>query len=106
MFKKKVGRKLENDYKEPPNFVLWAQTYDEGHRWGILTSNGSKALNIVFRVERTLSVAAIMEGTWYKCAKWFDQREIEALNLHRACKQWSNKNDDILAKYDDKTGSC
>jgi hypothetical protein len=28
-FLKKVGRILENDDKEPPNFVSWAQTYDE-----------------------------------------------------------------------------
>jgi hypothetical protein len=30
---------------------------------GIKTSNGSEALNSVFRVERTLPVAAIVEGT-------------------------------------------
>jgi hypothetical protein len=86
-FFKKVGRILENDDKERPNFASWAQTYDGGHRWGIMTSNGSEALNSVFRFERTLPVAAIMEGTWYKCAKWFDKREMEALILHRACKQ-------------------
>jgi hypothetical protein len=68
-FLKKVGRRLENDDKEPPNFVLCAQTYDGGHRCGIMTSNGSEALNSLFRVERTLSVAVIMQGTWYKCAK-------------------------------------
>jgi hypothetical protein len=56
-----------------------------------MTSNGSEALNSVFRVERTLPVAAIMEGTWYKCAKWFDKREMEALNLQRAGKQWPKK---------------
>jgi hypothetical protein len=29
-----------------------------------MTNNGSEALNSIFRVERILSVAAIMEGTW------------------------------------------
>jgi hypothetical protein len=71
-----------------------------------MTSNGSEALNSVFRVERTLPVAAIMEGTWYKCVKWFDKREMESLNLHRAYKQWLKKIDDILAKREDKAGSC
>jgi hypothetical protein len=52
----------------------------------IMTNNGSEALNSVFRVERILPVAAIIEGTWYKYAKWFYKREMEALNLHRACK--------------------
>jgi hypothetical protein len=86
-FLKKVGRRLENDDKEPPSLALWAQTYDGGHRWGIMISNDSEALNSVFRVERALPVAAIMEGIWYKYAKWFDKREMEALNLHRVCKQ-------------------
>jgi hypothetical protein len=54
---------------------------------GIMTNNDSEVLNSVFRVERTLPVTAIVEETWYKCAKWPDKREIEALNLHRACKQ-------------------
>jgi hypothetical protein len=106
IFLKKVGRRLENDDKEPPNFASWAQSYDGGHRLGIMTSNGSEALNSVFRVERTLPVAAIVEGTWYKCAKWFDKREMKALNLHKACKQWPKKIEDILTKYDDKAGSC
>jgi hypothetical protein len=91
--------------KKSPNFALWAQTYDGGHRWGIMTNNGSEALNSAFRVEQTLPVAVIMEGTWYKCAKWFDKREMEALNLYRACKQCSKKIDDILKKRDDKVGS-
>jgi hypothetical protein len=86
MILKKIGRRLENDDKEHPNFSSWAQTYDGGHRWGIMTSNDSEALNSIFIFERTLSVTAIMKGTWYKCAKWFDKREIEVLNLHRACK--------------------
>jgi hypothetical protein len=52
-----------------------------------MTSNGSEALNSVFKVKRTLPVAAIMEGTWYKCVKWFDKREMKALNMQRAGKQ-------------------
>jgi hypothetical protein len=28
---KKVGRRLENDDKKPPNFASWAQTNDGGH---------------------------------------------------------------------------
>jgi hypothetical protein len=55
-FFKKIGRRLKNDDKEPPNFASWAQTYDGGHRWGIMTSNGSEALNNVLRVERGINV--------------------------------------------------
>jgi hypothetical protein len=51
-----------------------------------MTNNGLEALNSVFKVERTLSVATIMEGTWYKYAKWFDKREMEPLRgiIYRA----------------------
>jgi hypothetical protein len=46
-----------------------------------MISNDSKALNSLFRVGRTLSIATIVERTWYKYAKWFDKREMEALNI-------------------------
>jgi hypothetical protein len=48
-----VERRLENDNKEPHNFISLTQTYDGGHRWGIMTSNGSEVLNSLFRVERS-----------------------------------------------------
>jgi hypothetical protein len=51
-FLKNIGRKLKNDDKEPFNFISCVQTYDGGHRWGIMTSNDLKALNSLFRVER------------------------------------------------------
>jgi hypothetical protein len=58
----------------------WTQHLDGGlNRWGIMTSNGSKSLNNVFRITRQLSVCAIIENTWYKCVEWFyKRREITA----------------------------
>jgi hypothetical protein len=36
-FFKKVRRRLENDGKERPNFASWAQIYDGGHRWDVMS---------------------------------------------------------------------
>jgi hypothetical protein len=48
----------------------WAQHLDGGlNRWGIMTSNGSKTLNNVFKIARQLSVCAIVENTWHKCVE-------------------------------------
>jgi hypothetical protein len=58
----------------------WTQHLDGGlNRWGIMTSNGSKSLNNVFRITRQLPVCAIIENTWHKCVEWFYKlREITA----------------------------
>jgi hypothetical protein len=53
----------------------WAQHLDGGlNWWGIMTSNGSKSLNNVFRIARQLSIYAIIENTWHKCVEWFYKR--------------------------------
>jgi hypothetical protein len=44
-----VGKHRENDADERPSAVKWAQCKDGGYRWGIMTSNGSKSLNRVFK---------------------------------------------------------
>jgi hypothetical protein len=58
-----------------------AQNLDGGlNQWGIMTSNGSKSLNNVFRIARQLSVCAIVENTWHKCVEWFyKRREVTAI---------------------------
>jgi hypothetical protein len=58
----------------------WAQYLDGGlNRWGIMTSNGLKSLNNVFRIARQHSVCAIVENMWHKCVEWFyKRREITA----------------------------
>jgi hypothetical protein len=63
----------QND-KEKINPNRWAQCKDKRYRWGIMTSNGLESLNRVFKTCRCLLVVAIVEGTWYKCVNWFDER--------------------------------
>jgi hypothetical protein len=40
-----------------------------------MTSNGSESLNRIFKTCRCLPIVAIVEGTWYKCVNWFDERK-------------------------------
>jgi hypothetical protein len=49
-FFKKIRRRLENDDKERPNFVSWAQTYDGGHRWDIMTRGVNDTLLPIYLI--------------------------------------------------------
>ena len=62
----KVGRYMDNDHDEIPKPWKVYQTLDGGHRWGIMTTNGSESLNNVFKVSRRLPVVALVEDTFYK----------------------------------------
>jgi predicted RNA-binding protein len=46
-----------------------------------MTSNGLESLNRIFKTCRYLSVVAIVEGTWYKCVNWFDERRNASIVL-------------------------
>jgi hypothetical protein len=81
-----TGKKIRTDPYEPRLPQKWAQCYDGGcNRWGIMTSNGSEALNSVFKIARTLPVTAIVEESFYKCVEWFVKRKSTA-NF------WASKN--------------
>jgi hypothetical protein len=46
-----------------------------------MISNGSESLNRVFKTVRCLPVVAIVEGAWYKCVSWFDERRNKSMTL-------------------------
>jgi hypothetical protein len=46
-----------------------------------MTSNGLGSLNCVFKIYRCLPIIAIVEGTWYKCVNWFDERRNTSMIL-------------------------
>jgi SWIM zinc finger len=56
-----------------------------------MISNGSESLNRIFKICRCLSVVAIVEGTWYKCINWFDERRNRSMVLVNGKKVWSTK---------------
>ncbi|KAJ1697831.1 hypothetical protein LUZ63_006343 [Rhynchospora breviuscula] len=84
----KCGKENETDGNEQWKPERWAQTYDGGYRWGIMTSNGSESLNSRYKAERRLPVVGLVEGTWYKTVKWFNDRKQIALARQAEGERW------------------
>ncbi|KAJ1694204.1 hypothetical protein LUZ63_010902 [Rhynchospora breviuscula] len=84
----KCGKENETDGNEQWKPERWAQTYDGGYRWGIMTSNGSESLNSRYKAERRLPVVGLVEGTWYKIVKWFNERKQIALARQAEGERW------------------
>ncbi|KAJ3704999.1 hypothetical protein LUZ61_008704 [Rhynchospora tenuis] len=99
------GKNRESDRNEIPKLYMWAQSEDKGHRWGIMTTNASESLNSVFRVERRLPVAALVEGTWYKCARWMNKRTQEAFERLSSGERWVEPVQKKIVKHDAKSRS-
>ena len=66
--------------EEEPKFEKWTQYKDGGYRFGIMTTNGSESLNSVYKIARTLPVAALVENTFYHTIEWFNARKKLAQN--------------------------
>ena len=76
-----MGKDNHRDLQEPPRYEKIFQACDGGWRWGIMTINGSESLNNVFKQNRMLPVAAIVEDTFYKLNAWFVEQRVKALEL-------------------------
>jgi hypothetical protein len=98
-----VGTTVYQNGKEKINPSRLTQCKDKGYRWGIMTSNGSESLNRVFKICRCLPVIAIVEGTWYKCINWFDERRNRSIVLVNGGQVWSTKITEKLKKIAEKS---
>ena len=49
----------------------WVQCFDEGKRWGHMTTNLSESVNSMFKNIRHLSVSLLVEETYFKTAQLF-----------------------------------
>ena len=56
----------------------WTQAYDEGRRWGHMTSNIVESWNSVFKGTRNLPVTPIVQSTYYRLACLFADRAQKA----------------------------
>lgn len=101
----KVGKYRQEDKNEPEKSEKVFQCMDGGHRWGIMTSNGSESLNNVFKYSRRLPVMAIVEETFNKCLEWFVDRRRSSLDLANSGKMWSRRVEKLLVKRGAKAGS-
>jgi len=56
----------------------WAQAYDEGIRWGHMTTNIVESWNFVFKGTRNLPITAIVQSTYYRLGCLFADRAHKA----------------------------
>ena len=45
--------------------TLWVQCFDEGKRWGHMTTNLSESVNSMFKATKYLSVSSLVEETYF-----------------------------------------
>ncbi|XP_074376849.1 uncharacterized protein LOC141718366 [Apium graveolens] len=55
----------------------WALAFDEGQRFGIMTTNMAESWNSAIKVARKLPIAALVKTIFHKLVAYFDQRRIE-----------------------------
>ncbi|XP_019451933.1 PREDICTED: uncharacterized protein LOC109354035 [Lupinus angustifolius] len=72
----------------------WAQCYDEGSRYGHMTTNLAECINGVLKGSRALPITAIVRTTYYRLNSWFVDHRDEAINMikagHTYCEELTN----------------
>ncbi|XP_058750748.1 uncharacterized protein LOC131623742 [Vicia villosa] len=69
-----AGRWLDNLAREK-----WTRSYDNGKRWGHMTTNLVESMNGVFKGIRHLLITALVEATYYRMTSLFARRAIPTL---------------------------
>ncbi|XP_058766187.1 uncharacterized protein LOC131639741 [Vicia villosa] len=64
------GRWVDNLAREK-----WTRSYDNGKRWGHMTTNLVESMNGVFKGIRHLPITALVEATYYRMASLFARRD-------------------------------
>ncbi|CAH9087566.1 unnamed protein product [Cuscuta europaea] len=63
---------------------MWALSYDDGKRYGILTTNLSESFNNVLKGCRTLPITALVKATFDKVVQLFADRRNAGIMWHQA----------------------
>ncbi|CAL0317899.1 unnamed protein product [Lupinus luteus] len=75
----RAGAWLDNIPKEK-----WTQYYDEGRRYGHMTTNLAECINSVLKGCRALPITALVTATYHRLNSWFIHHRTEAENMIRA----------------------
>ncbi|RYQ80095.1 hypothetical protein Ahy_Scaffold1g106732 isoform C [Arachis hypogaea] len=62
----------------------WVLAFDEGHRWGHMTTNLVECINSVLKGARNLSVLALVRATYYRLNELFTRKSAESHERKRA----------------------
>lgn len=55
----------------------WALAFDDGKRFGIMTTNIAESWNNAIKAPRKLPITALVKSIFYKVVEYFDQRRLE-----------------------------
>ncbi|XP_038713370.1 uncharacterized protein LOC120007236 [Tripterygium wilfordii] len=75
-------------YLQKDGVEKWALSYDDGHRYGNMTTNMSEIFNSVLEGGRFLPVTALVQLTFYLSNKYFVMRRIEVGNSRAEGREW------------------
>ncbi|CAJ2648315.1 unnamed protein product [Trifolium pratense] len=67
----------------------WTQAFDEGRRWGHMTTNLAESMNNVFKGIRNEPITALVQSTFYKCVVLFQRRATESAAVLQSGQQYS-----------------
>ena len=67
----------------------WVQCFDEGKRWGHMTTNLSESVNSMFKNTRHLPVSSLVEETYFKTAQLFANRGRQTQAMINSGSQYS-----------------
>ncbi|XP_019455157.1 PREDICTED: uncharacterized protein LOC109356266 [Lupinus angustifolius] len=59
----------------------WSQTYDEGGRYGHMTTNLAECINGFLKGSRALPITALVRATYYRLDECFNEHRNEASNM-------------------------
>ncbi|XP_019459908.1 PREDICTED: uncharacterized protein LOC109359666 [Lupinus angustifolius] len=62
----------------------WTQAYDEGRRFGHMTTNLAECINGIMKGSMALPITTLVRATYYRLNEWFIQHRDEATNMIRA----------------------
>ncbi|KAF1879675.1 hypothetical protein Lal_00033333 [Lupinus albus] len=59
----------------------WTQSYDEGRRYGHMTTNLAECVNGVLKGSRALSITSLVQATYHRLNSWFLHHRNEATSM-------------------------
>ncbi|KAL8524178.1 hypothetical protein ACS0TY_013953 [Phlomoides rotata] len=85
-----------HEYLRRIDVSKWTFSHDGGHRYGVMTTNISEAINGVLKGARRLPITAIVSATFTRSKNAFLEREEAALNLQQRNQRWPDR---VLNKF-------
>ncbi|XP_075633689.1 uncharacterized protein LOC142606185 [Castanea sativa] len=96
-----VNRDVHQYLKDVPK-EKWALTFDEGYRYGTMTTNVFECFNGVLKGARSLPITAMVKYTWFKLNAYFDDRRNKSIEQLNSGKKWCKYALDIFMRNKEK----